>query len=637
MAIYHFSVQIISRAKGRSAVAAAAYRSGERLKDERTGETKFYRREVQPETMILSPEHAPKWVYDRERLWNEVEKAEKRKDAQLAREMNVALPKELNHEQQRELIREFVQEHFVNQGMIADIAIHRDDPNNPHAHIMLTMREIRENGFGKKNREWNQKELLEQWREQWAEYANRALEKAHIPERISHLSHEARGLEFLPTIHLGHEAHALEKRGIRTERGDINRERQAYNQMIIELNQYWEEKRALEQQRESSSYYTPAERAAIQTATKVVKGYVTLSSIYERREQIDRWEQRILNNESYMRWKEQAFTRAGEHLQKLYTLEVEMARNRSRMKEMNWFNPFKYKENKGLKEQLEKKIERLEKQHQFHQKKLDDYREKLGFSTQKEFVQRHQEFDLEKQENTLTNARQRNEIQMQRKILDQAEQALKNGEIRQIAAQYPDMKGVHYLTYEDSMKLKALNEKAGRIVPLDEIRQEVQKRTTLIHRAQHRLNEIKQEQARLSSVENYLKKYEEAIQTVNRYEHNPFLKGKMLVSKQFKEEYEEAVSQRDQCKEMMKKLGVEDRNDFNQQTQQLERMETEKVKLKEHIQTMEQGPLFRLDFLQSILQGIKHAARMEERERQKELQKQRAIGRSKSKQRGFER
>ena len=128
MAIYHLSMQIISRSKGQSAVASASYRSGERLEDERTGETKFYKREVQPETMILAPSNSPEWVKDRGQLWNAVEQIEKRKDAQLAREINIALPIELSKDQQKELIQDYVQKEFVNRGMVADIAIHRDDP-----------------------------------------------------------------------------------------------------------------------------------------------------------------------------------------------------------------------------------------------------------------------------------------------------------------------------------------------------------------------------------------------------------------------------------------------------------------------------------------------------------------------------
>jgi ATP-dependent exoDNAse (exonuclease V) alpha subunit len=261
MAIYHFSAQVISRGRGQSAVASASYRSGDRLMDERTGEEKFYRRDVAPDTMILTPSNAPEWTKDRGKLWNAVEQIEKRKDAQLAREINIALPVELSKNQQKELIQNYVQEQFVNRGMVADIAIHRDESANPHAHVMLTIRPLNENGeWGNKKRkeyelepngnkvlddkgkpkykthsltDWDKKETLEQWREQWANHANKALEREGIQERISHLSHEARGLEQLPTVHLGHVANEMEKRGVPTDRGNINRDRQEYNALVV--------------------------------------------------------------------------------------------------------------------------------------------------------------------------------------------------------------------------------------------------------------------------------------------------------------------------------------------------------------------------------------------------------------------
>jgi ATP-dependent exoDNAse (exonuclease V) alpha subunit len=133
MAIYHLSVKVISRGGGRSATAAAAYRSAEHVRDRTTGQDFDYTRKAGVEhTEILAPEHAPQWVLDRAELWNRVEEAEIRKDAQLAREVEVALPIELDQETQVELIREFAKEAFVSKGMVADIAIHRDNPENPH-------------------------------------------------------------------------------------------------------------------------------------------------------------------------------------------------------------------------------------------------------------------------------------------------------------------------------------------------------------------------------------------------------------------------------------------------------------------------------------------------------------------------
>lgn len=243
MAIYHFSAQVASRSAGRSAVAMAAYRSGERLEDERTGELKHYKREAQPETVILAPAQSPEWVQDRNRLWNEVEKAEKRKDAQLCREINVALPKEFTPRRQMEELKDFCQREFVDRGMVADIAVHRDDPNNPHAHIMLTTREIGPEGFGGKVRQWNDRELLGHWREQWAEQVNRVFERNDRPERIDHRSFEKQGItDRLPTIHEGPTVREMEQRGEITDRGSINRSVRAHNSMVIDFQAYAKER-----------------------------------------------------------------------------------------------------------------------------------------------------------------------------------------------------------------------------------------------------------------------------------------------------------------------------------------------------------------------------------------------------------
>ena len=202
MAIYHFDASVISRSKGRSATAAAAYRSAERVADHRTGEVHDYTRKGGVlHTEIVAPEHAPAWVRDRSALWNAVEDAERRKDAQVAREVRVALPSELTLEQNADLVRAFVQEQFVARGMIADVALHapgrEGDQRNHHAHIMLTTREIDADGFGAKNRDWNAKELLVDWRGSWAQHVNDTLERHDIYERIDHRTLEAQRDEAL--------------------------------------------------------------------------------------------------------------------------------------------------------------------------------------------------------------------------------------------------------------------------------------------------------------------------------------------------------------------------------------------------------------------------------------------------------
>ena len=202
MAIYHLRATMISRSAGRSATAAAAYRSAERIHDQRTGLSFDYRARSGVEHVeILAPERSPDWVQDRAALWNAVEAAETRKNSQVAREIRVALPAELDRDQRIALVRDFCQRSFVDRGMVADIALHapgrEGDERNHHAHILLTTREIGPEGFSTKNRDWNAKELLEDWREAWARDSNHALERCGHEARIDHRTLEAQREEAL--------------------------------------------------------------------------------------------------------------------------------------------------------------------------------------------------------------------------------------------------------------------------------------------------------------------------------------------------------------------------------------------------------------------------------------------------------
>ncbi|MDN4075480.1 MobQ family relaxase [Fictibacillus terranigra] len=312
MAIYHFSNQIKSRKKQQSAIAAAAYRSGERLVDERTNEGKYYNRSVQPITHILAPSHAPQWVYQRERLWNEVERVEKQWNSQLCREINVALPKELSHEEQEKLAITFCQEIFADDGMVADVAIHRDDEENPHFHVLLTMRPFNPDGtWGNKQKktkevingkvttmavhttDWNTKEKLLYWREQWAHYANRFLEKNGFSARLSHLSHEARGLETLPTIHEGFAARKMESEGTVSDRMQINKERREYNRTVIELNEAKREKQKRERAHSFVRRFTPLEKKQLKEAAKGLRIFVNYENVMKRKTQLQKWQSRL--------------------------------------------------------------------------------------------------------------------------------------------------------------------------------------------------------------------------------------------------------------------------------------------------------------------------------------------------------
>lgn len=272
MAIYHLSAQIIGRSAGRSAVAAAAYRAHERIEDERTGLLHDYsRRRGEIETFILAPKSAPDWVQDRARLWNAAEATEKRSNSQVAREINVALPVELSRQEQRALLQEYVQKLFVNDGMVADVAIHLGDPGNPHAHIMLTTRMMGPDGFTFKNREWNDRDRLQEWRENWANFVNYELrKKGFSDQQIDHRTLEAQGIDRMPQIHEGPNVREMEKKGKGTERGDWNRAAKEHAQLqkqehalIIELEAYKREREALQKDLDAVRQTEPEKAGAI--------------------------------------------------------------------------------------------------------------------------------------------------------------------------------------------------------------------------------------------------------------------------------------------------------------------------------------------------------------------------------------
>ena len=310
MAIYHFEGQVISRTSGRTSVAAAAYRSRERLYNEYDGLTHdyTYRHDLLWEQIMLPP-NAPAAWQDRETLWNAVELSETQKDNRLAREFNAALPIELDLPEWKQLLTDFIQQQFVSQGMCADVVIHNPgDGHNPHAHIMLTVRPLKENGewanktekeylcvrageergftaaefkeakwdgwekqypffvgkkkvymtaaegedrklkraskypkctlYGRQNpiaERWNGDEQFVAWRAAWADAVNVVLEQNQIAARIDHRSNAARGIEEKPTIHEGVIARALERKGIVSDRCELNRQIKADNNLIREL------------------------------------------------------------------------------------------------------------------------------------------------------------------------------------------------------------------------------------------------------------------------------------------------------------------------------------------------------------------------------------------------------------------
>ena len=335
MAIYHLSATTISRGKGQSAIASASYRSGEKLYSERYNQTNFYAREVKPVAFILTPEHAPAYASNREKLWNAVERVEKSANAQLAREFNIALPVELNHAEQEDLVREYVQENFVSRGMVADVAIHRDDENNPHFHLMTTIRPFNpdgswgkkstkiylldekgnkqktENGHVKSRKEyttdWNDKETFIQWRKNWADLTNQFLERNGFSDRITEKSNIELGIENEASIHEGYVARQMEKRGEISERCEENREISARNLARQEerKNQFSDKQsdKVVEivqqeniENKEISQSLSPKEKKVVTEIAKNLKIFVTYDNLIDKERMLHNWQNSLKYN-----------------------------------------------------------------------------------------------------------------------------------------------------------------------------------------------------------------------------------------------------------------------------------------------------------------------------------------------------
>lgn len=259
----HFDIRVIQRSNGKSAVASAAYQSGEKLYSQYDRETKSYdAKEGIIHAEIMLPPHAPPEYADRSTLWNAVEKIENQWNSQLARRFHLVIPREIPPDQYVKLVKEYCDEFFVSKGMIADIALHDPYPPgyNPHAHVMVTMRAMDEHGKwlpkarkvydldenGERIRlpsgnwkshkentvEWNERKYGMVWRMGWQDFQNKYLEANGRPERVDLRSYEAQGIDKIPTVHMGPAVTAMERRGIQTDIGNLNREIRKTNSIM---------------------------------------------------------------------------------------------------------------------------------------------------------------------------------------------------------------------------------------------------------------------------------------------------------------------------------------------------------------------------------------------------------------------
>lgn len=330
MAIFHLSMTIAKRNNGsRSLIAMASYRSGEKLYSELYEKTNFYNhRNVQPDSFILKPEHVPNEFLDRQTLWNKLELIEKSPNAQLCREINVALPIELNNEDQKKLVTEFVKDNFVAEGMIADVSIHRDDEHNPHAHIMLSMREIDSEGniLNKSKREpkldeygnqiynekgqrltisiktnnWNRKTFVQEIRTDWANKNNRYFQERNIDQQITEKSHAELGKKELPQIHEGFYTKKLDEQGIVSELRKKNIEINNFNDSLDELDKLEFQQKSISEDKNFTvkfeKTFSPLEKKELKNLSSELKIFIDDKNIDKRMNELKRWENSLLFN-----------------------------------------------------------------------------------------------------------------------------------------------------------------------------------------------------------------------------------------------------------------------------------------------------------------------------------------------------
>ena len=316
MAIFHISFSNISAGKGRSAIASAAYRSGKKLFDQKEGRSYFYARSVMPESFILTPKNAPEWASDRERLWNEVERKDRRANSRYAKEFNVALPVELSEDEQKELLTKYVQENFVDEGMVADVAIHRDHPDNPHAHVMLTNRPFNPDGtWGLKSKrenildengnktytgnsrfprsrkvwlvDWDKKEKINQWRHNWAVSVNQVLEQKNIPDRISEKSFIEQGIDDTPMQHEGINSK-------RYERKEFNQQVKNYRKAKASYKNNQEKVINRGHLDSLSKHFSFNEKRVVNELSHELKTYISLESLDDKRRMLFNWKNSTL-------------------------------------------------------------------------------------------------------------------------------------------------------------------------------------------------------------------------------------------------------------------------------------------------------------------------------------------------------
>ena len=620
MAMYHFQVQVISRGKGKSSVAAAAYRSGEKLEDKRTELIHNYTKKQGVEyTEIIAPPNTPEWAINRSKLWNEVEKIEKSKNSQVAREINIALPEELSKEQQKDLIREYVKENFVAKGMVADIAIHNKDDGNPHAHVMLTIRPFNEDGtWGAKAKkeyildkngekikqnkdfksrkiestDWNKKETMEIWRENWATNVNKALEKAGCDEKVDHRSYKDQGIDQIPTVHLGKTSSEMKKKGIYNERVETNKKIKELNrEKVIVLQEYRELKDKLEKEKINEfrkySNLKPEEKAAVQKVERMLNEPQTYKNSNEA---LDKFK---ISRQSNALKLSKIDSEAGLVSGRINNInnsldKLRIAENEFKELPKNMFGRYK---DKDRAETLKSTILRFS-----NNLTSDGYVSNADIKLNKEKLE-----DLLNRSEKLKF--KIHDIDLASNSIKTSVEALRHKELREFHKEYKaEFPQAKYLKYDDMEAIKAANELMGRTVPIDEIRVTHRNTGERIDYINKELRDIEDNGIRLLDAKAYLKTIDSNKYIYDKWDTKIFGKAK------FQDEHRNEKWHYDNAVVNLKTYNVKDNSDLRSQEITHE-FNLKEVKPKLEIEKTTLTPS--INILNDVLKALDRALRTE--------------------------
>jgi len=423
-------------------------------------------------------------------------------------------------------------------------------------------------------------------------------------------------------IHLGHVAHDMEKKGKKTDRGQINRERQDYNKAVVDLQAYRHQKeehlKKMKEKEKQFSFSTDIEKTYIQKAASLIgQKVITLEDITARHEQLRKIGDRHDPIERHFHVQQQQFLNVRNYYDRVSDLEREIQQNEEKVEELKKsLNPFKLKENNMMKRRHLDKISDLESNKESYESSIQNHKESLRFSTKEEFYQRYQEFSQKKENRLNQITYEKKQIQVETRVLLQAEEAIKQAKIREISSHYPDLKtaGKH-LTYSNALKLEQYhNTTQQNQFRLSNIKQSLDANQKKLDEFKKHQKMVRIEKEHVSTMSKQVEKLGSVEKKLDELDRNPGEKAKRLVSKKARQDYEELQSEAKYGRENLKELGYKGQQDLQQQQSRINTMEkTVAPWLEKEIKTYESN----INALNTLFNAIQQATRSQEQAQQR--------------------